>query len=130
MCESKFIRVKIENSHAVFLNIFLILLITATQNDDWFVAPGYNSSGKATSVIQCGPKKPDTVRNCDIRHCLFNLQQDPCEYNDLSAQYPRVVRKLKRRIERYRRGMVKQRNRRREEEADPDLHGSVWGPWR
>ena len=104
--------------------------MTASQNDDWFVAPGYNSSGKATSFVHCGPNKPYTITSCDIKHCLFDLQQDPCEYNDLSTQYPSIVKKLKKKIKEYRRGMVKQRNKKRQEEADPDRHGGVWGPWK
>ena len=50
--------------------------------------------------IECGPPPAEYDRElCRRDFCLFNITEDPCEYNDLSAQYPEVVEQLRVRLD-------------------------------
>ena len=89
---------------------------------------GYNASGKASSVVNCGPK-PDKTRLCNEKHCLFNLHNDPCEYIDVSSQYPEVFQQMKNKLEDYKKGMVPPANKPGDENCNPDFFGGVWTPW-
>ncbi|XP_066922224.1 arylsulfatase B-like [Clytia hemisphaerica] len=97
-------------------------------SDGWIKAPGYNATGKAKTVIKCG-HKPDKTTHCNETHCLFNLHNDPCEYNDVSSQYPEIYQQMKKKLEDYKKGMVPNRNKPGDKMADPKLHSGVWGPW-
>ena len=84
---------------------------------------------KQTTVVNCGPK-PDNATNCKVKHCLFNLKNDPCEYNDVSSQYPEIYQQMKNKLEDYKRRMVPSRKQPADKMADPRLHDDVWKPWR
>ncbi|XP_066922227.1 arylsulfatase B-like isoform X2 [Clytia hemisphaerica] len=99
-----------------------------TTADGWMKPAGYNASGKATTVVDCGPK-PDKMTHCNETHCLFNLQSDPCEYNDVSSQYPEIYQQMKNKLEDYKKGMVPPVNQPGDKNCDPDLFGGVWTPW-
>ncbi|XP_066922222.1 arylsulfatase B-like [Clytia hemisphaerica] len=97
--------------------------------DGWIKAPGHNSTGKATSPVNCG-SKPEKVTHCIETHCLFNLQNDPCEYNDVSSQYPEIYQQMKNKLEDYKKGMVQSRKQPGDKMSDPQLNGGFWGPWK
>ena len=74
--------------------------------------------------------KPDNVSHCNKRHCLFDIENDPCEYNDLSDSYGDKYELLKSRLNSYKSGMVPSRKQPADKMANPKLHGGVWMPWR
>ena len=111
------------------MTFLIFLLVTARFVDQWIKAPGYNATGKATSVVDCGPK-PDKTTHCNKIHCLFNLHNDPCEYNDVSSQYPEIYQQMKNKLEDYKKGMVPSRKLDGDKMADPKLHGDVWTSWK
>ena len=111
------------------ISCFLRILFLVIIIDNWSKPAGYNASGKATSVVNCG-QKPDKTTHCLRAHCLFNLHSDPCEYNDVSSQYPEIYQQMKNKLEDYKKGMVPSRKQPGDKMADPKLHGGVWGPWK
>lgn len=60
---------------------------------------------------------------------LFNIAVDPEERDDLSEQYPDVVRKMLDRLQAYNATAVPVRYPKPDPRSNPKLHGGVWGPW-
>ena len=48
------------------------------------------------AVVQCGPKPQNASTNCDVQksYCLYDIRKDPCEYNNLANEFPKVVKML------------------------------------
>lgn len=62
--------------------------------------------------------------------CLYDIPSDPCEENDLAKFFPSVVRRMKRALVDYRKGLVQQQEEEYDiENANPKLHKFTWGPW-
>jgi len=61
---------------------------------------------------------------------LFDIESDPCEYNDLSDLYVDKHQMMKLQLEEYKLGMVPSRKQPGDKMADPKLHGGVWMPWK
>ncbi|RZC40775.1 arylsulfatase B-like, partial [Asbolus verrucosus] len=63
--------------------------------------------------------------------CLYDIPNDPCEENDLAKYFPSVVRRIKRTLVDYRKGLVPQIETTVDiENADPKLYRYTWNPWR
>ena len=90
-------------------------------------------TGKRDARIKCGPI-PSKVPHCGGRlykPCLFNLKDDPCEYRDLSDQFPIIYEIMLRRLDEYRRKMAKPRMvTYRDPKANPKRWNGVWTPWK
>lgn len=93
-------------------------------------------SGKPDARVKCGPI-PGKVRHCGrgrggrYKPCLFNLKDDPCEYRDLSVEFPIIYEIMLRRLDEYRRKMAKPRMvTYRDPKADPKRWNGVWTPWK
>jgi arylsulfatase A-like enzyme len=82
-------------------------------------------------LVNCGPKPENVTENCqpDKSICLFNIKDDPCEYNNLAALLPSVVAKLQERIDFYKQTMVLPGNKPIDPAGNPALHNGVWEPW-
>ena len=103
-------------------------LLTATNDDGW-VNP-HSSGDESYPTVNCGGVKPNPSRNCKGRHCLFNLADDPCEYNDLSLTCRAQLKKLKRRLDYYRGTMVASVVEDADPNANPALNAdNAWIPW-
>mmetsp|Transcript_50791 Transcript_50791/g.99557 ORF Transcript_50791/g.99557 Transcript_50791/m.99557 type:complete len:546 (-) Transcript_50791:14-1651(-) len=70
-------------------------------NDLWYES-GSNPS-RYNHTVQCTQPPP---KNDALPLCLFNLTADPCEYYDLSAQFPHEVARLKNRLAAYQKTAV------------------------
>ena len=46
-----------------------------------------------------GPPPKENTDVCVNDWCLFNLKNDPCEYNNVLLQFPNIVQQLKHRIQ-------------------------------
>jgi len=107
--------------------------------DDYFWDINYinNSNIDYTkATVQCNGEEPMTDLSADCASlnavCLFDISNDPCEYYDLSSQYPSIVA-----------DMLAQLNSYYEIQqtpvqflydydyfiSDPDLYGGYWSPW-
>jgi len=70
------------------------------------------------------------VNDCATEYCLFNLKDDPSETNDLSKTYPRVLKSMIEKIEKYRKGQTPSRMIRRPDiRSDPIYHNNSFEPW-
>lgn len=63
--------------------------------------------------------------------CLYDVPSDPCEENDLAKFFPSVVRRMKRALVDYRKGLEPQPEHEDIdiEGADPKLFNYTWNPW-
>lgn len=83
---------------------------------------------RKNNIQQCG--KPGTTPcNPFAGPCLFNLKQDPCEYNNVASQYPLIVEKLWEKIEYYASLMYEPRNRPADPNCDPRFWNFTWTYW-
>ena len=113
----------------VFVNNYTYPFFLGRGHDGWMVPPGYNESGKAYSTVNCG-SKPENITHCLHKHCLFDLSIDPCEYQDLSDTFPEILNQMMSRLKFYRGTMVPTRRKPGDKNADPNLHGGAWMPWK
>ncbi|XP_064616011.1 arylsulfatase B-like [Liolophura sinensis] len=60
---------------------------------------------------------------------LFNIAVDPEERDDISEQYPDMVRKMLERLQAYNVTAVPVRYPKPDPRSNPKLHGGAWGPW-
>ena len=61
---------------------------------------------------------------------MFNIRDDPCEYEDQSLNHPLIYNTMMERLEHYKKRMVPpKRSVHRDPEANPKRHGGVWEPW-
>ncbi|KAH3868736.1 arylsulfatase B-like isoform X2 [Dreissena polymorpha] len=82
-------------------------------------------------VIDCGPASTDPTAVCDpsTAPCLFHIPSDPCEFNNIAQSNPGIVRVLQKALSVYAATAVEPVNRPPDKNANPTLHGGVWGPW-
>lgn len=66
---------------------------------------------------------------CRNSACLFDLENDPCEEQDLSSVYPAIVQYMQTRLDSYRAELVPQTEFILYPEADPDKFNYTWSIW-
>ncbi|XP_060560509.1 arylsulfatase B-like [Ruditapes philippinarum] len=59
---------------------------------------------------------------------LYNLRDDPTEHNDLSKQFPDVVKKLRAKLDEYRKAYVKPNFPKNDDKSDPKYYDGHWAP--
>lgn len=81
------------------------------------------------SIVTC--VHPTFVNECSpIKSaCLFNLNVDPCEINNLALMYPEKVDELKSKIKKFALTAETPRNKPRDPKSDPRFHDGVWTYW-
>ena len=114
-----------------------MLTAAVASRSGWYPRPGLADSSRSFSntplknaVVNCSGEPPVTPAECREKPCLFNIEDDPCEYYNVAEKYPDVLKKLLSVLENYKKSMVPPRNKPRDEAADPNAHGGVWTPWR
>ncbi|XP_051794540.1 arylsulfatase B [Acanthochromis polyacanthus] len=83
----------------------------------WFPRPDHNSSEWSSSQVD--PLKPVM---------LFNIEKDPEERNEVSAQFPAVVNYLLTRLQQYQKSALPINYPDDDPKCDPGPSGA-WGPW-
>ncbi|XP_031571185.1 arylsulfatase B-like [Actinia tenebrosa] len=84
------------------------------------------------AVLDCGERSKQD-KKCDSRNgstCLFDMVEDPCEYNDLSNQMPQMVQQLLKRLVEFQKGSRPVWYPPIDTDADPGKRGGYWGPWK
>lgn len=134
---------------ALILGDFKIIFgdISGGKYDGWYPPPQVSQMSQSHSnnpdidygqdflswkgTVNCGPKPKNASENCQPEKapCLFNIKNDPCEYNNLAPALPSLVTKLQERINFYRSTMIPPGNKSIDPKGNPQLHGGVWGPW-
>ncbi|GFR27245.1 arylsulfatase B [Trichonephila clavata] len=87
---------------------------------------------KTFPIVKCGKVIPPSKSTCKPKEapCLFDIDDDPCEYYNIAEQYPDVTEQLQSAIDKYRSASKKPGAMPPEFAADPELHGNVWTPWK
>ncbi|XP_047351352.1 arylsulfatase J isoform X2 [Vespa velutina] len=79
------------------------------------------------SLIKCPPKN-DSLPACKPLEaaCLFNVQQDPCEDNNLANELPTILKKLQDEVKKFNATAIPPGNLPWNEKADPKLWDHTW----
>lgn len=85
--------------------------------DVWFPRPGHNSS-------ESSPSKVDPLKSV----MLFDIEKDPEERNEVSADFPEVVEYLLKRLEKHQKTALPINFPADDPRCDPGPTGA-WGPW-
>ena len=115
-----------------------VFILLGTALSGWYRPPGLPETSRSFSntprlknaVVNCSGEPPVTPAECREKPCLFNIEDDPCEYYNVADKNPDVMKKLLSVLENYKKSMVPPRNKPRDEAADPNAHGGVWTRWR
>ena len=95
-------------------NFCVIFLYLGSYWDGWYPPPSYYEDLNVTFnylslTVKCDHDIPVVSNHCDS-YCLFNIDDDPCEVNDLSKEFPDILATLKKRLDIYRQSIVPPRN--------------------
>nr|XP_018914561.1 PREDICTED: arylsulfatase B-like [Bemisia tabaci] len=66
---------------------------------------------------------------CNEVPCLFNIQQDPCEFHNVADQHPSVVDALEELLEGYAAQLVESQEAEFDPAAHPKNWDGYWAPW-
>lgn len=89
-----------------------------------------DSLQKQAHVI-CQNRLPNaTACNPLLNSCLFDLNVDPCENNNLAEMYPEIVERLKGKIAFYGLTATEPRNQPSDPSADPRYFNNTWTYWK
>uniref|UniRef100_A0A336LJN2 CSON003706 protein n=1 Tax=Culicoides sonorensis TaxID=179676 RepID=A0A336LJN2_CULSO len=83
-----------------------------------------------SAVVKC-PKSHDMTKNCNETKnvCLFNINEDPCEFYDISSENQEKVQILLEKLKQYERTMKNPLNQPRDPASDPINHNLTWISW-
>ncbi|XP_063419817.1 arylsulfatase J-like [Mytilus trossulus] len=89
--------------------------------------PGYKhyNPNPRTGLARTTPKEPRKKN-----FWLFNIRDDPLETTDLSASRPQIVKEMLDLLAEYDKSSVPVRFPGSDPQANPELRGGFWGPWR
>ncbi|WAR04166.1 ARSB-like protein [Mya arenaria] len=81
--------------------------------------------------VECGRKPFNASTNCDPRvsPCLFNIANDPCEYNNIAVDNKDMVIQLLLQLQQYEDTMVPPLNTPVDPAGNPKYHDGAWVPW-
>ena len=82
-------------------------------------------------VVDCGERPRDVLSICDPSSapCLFDLDRDPCEYNNLASVMPEKVVELLQRLSEYNGTAVPTQDYPEDPRGLPIYHCGTFGPW-
>ena len=82
------------------------------------------------ATLNCSTSANNTPCDTARGSCLFDLSEDPCEMNDLSAEQPRHLQDLTELLKNYTATVVPQSEKRYNLVlANPARFNNVWSPW-
>uniref|UniRef100_T1IX37 Sulfatase N-terminal domain-containing protein n=1 Tax=Strigamia maritima TaxID=126957 RepID=T1IX37_STRMM len=83
------------------------------------------------ATVFCGPVPQNASENCQpqLKPCLFNIKEDPCEFHNLALDKPDVLQMLLDKLNDYNSTAVPPVNKPDDPRANPRLHGYAWVPW-
>ncbi|XP_054713247.1 arylsulfatase B-like [Uloborus diversus] len=107
--------------------------------DGWYGPSGRNNSSNIKSKINsfqkseinCGPKPTNASESCKPaeKPCLFDIQDDPCEYNNIASMKPKILAKLLKTLSKYNKTAVSPGNKPVDPRSNPKYHNYEWINW-
>ena len=87
---------------------------------------------RKNATIYCPPKEDTANTNpCHITQgCLFDIESDPCERNNLAENNPEIVKKLRKKLKKFENSAMKPSNMPHDPSSDPKYWGYVWTNWK
>lgn len=136
---------KNSENHAIVAPTIVTSVKCMTQNDcDINVIKEYLLKKRAMATLdkRCEKRIADQdklkdqsfiISTCDNssdhQFLLYDLSQDPCEYNNLAGSSPDLVKLLKSRLDYFESITLPQIRRPNDERADPKNFNGYWSPW-
>ncbi|XP_048584832.1 arylsulfatase B isoform X2 [Nematostella vectensis] len=129
----KFAAIRVKNYKLIFNQ-------DAVHKTEWF--PRYEQTSEPKmddlserlpgAVIECGKWNHKTGKECvtDEFPCLFDLDSDPCEYNNIAEDNLPIVRRLLKRLTKHQKKARPVWFPERDPEANPANLDGFWGPWK
>ena len=72
-----------------------MLILVGNFWDNWYPPPYLDASATLKYLsFKCGRNFPVSNSHC-TNYCLFNIDDDPCETNDLSKEFPLMFERLR-----------------------------------
>ena len=71
-------------------------------HSDWYKPEGINMTKLTNLTVTCA-KRQHTLPEC-TKHtspCLFNIKEDPCEFNNIAKQHPELVNSMVKRLHQF-----------------------------
>lgn len=88
---------------------------------------------RKNAIVNCGKRKnpPHGNGGCNPTRapCLFNIENDPCEYHNIANHYPKIVNSMLNRIRHYNRTGYDSISKPVDPHGDPRCHGFQFVPW-
>ena len=102
---------------------------TVKQRSGWYPPEGIDVT-KLNLTVKCA-ECDTTLPRCNnvTSPCLYNISEDPCEYNNIASQYPPVVDELMAELMHFASQAQPPRNCPNYKWADPVYHGGAWTPY-
>lgn len=72
---------------------------------------------------------PNNRYECFDGYCLFDLKNDPCEYQNLARENGHILNAIIDLLEQYKKQLVKQNHPTLDPNADPSHFGGYWATW-
>ncbi|XP_073245668.1 arylsulfatase B-like [Porites lutea] len=114
-----------------------LLVNISTAWSGWYAPPGLGISNQTSraatlknAAVSCGkPPSPPVECTEQAGPCLFDVEDDPCEYVNQAKNNPDLVNQMLQQLEKFKQTMVPPRNKPFDPKANPDNFGGVWSPW-
>lgn len=93
----------------------------------------YNVRSKAKIDRKCADRisdpRPNENYECFDGHCLFDIQNDPCEYRNVRKENQEILDEMIDILERFKKNMTKQNRQDCDPDADPLRFDGYWDSW-
>lgn len=101
----------------------------ALRVGDWKILTGFPGNGDYTPPPESNIRAFTPINKPGQKVWLFNIAEDPNEYNDLSDEKPEIVNFMISKLKAYYNTSVPVRYPDPSSESNPALHLGIWGPW-
>ncbi|XP_075728139.1 arylsulfatase B isoform X2 [Rhipicephalus microplus] len=79
-------------------------------------------------VTKCGQPRKSECKPLE-KPCLFDIERDPCEIDNIADDYPHVLQSLENRLQQHKKTMVPPLNKPPTRRSDPRYFDFTWAPY-
>jgi hypothetical protein len=82
------------------------------------------------ATVNCGVNRRHYIGGPYCRYyCLFDLEEDPCETNNLVSKHPNITESLRKKLEQLKSEMVPELTRPVDRDSNPSFFNNTWVCW-